>query len=129
MLADDTVENLEGAIRACNEARAALIEALDAAEAYDGDAPSEPSVLEPVEAALENWRDAQQRFMTAVEMSGVPDPATAALLLKTNHGIDSSNARCGLPGASVEGADQPFDLDLTGMKGTILTEAATEYLS
>lgn len=129
MLTDDTVEEFEEAIRACDEARTALTEALDAAEAYEGDVTTEPSVFEPVGAALRNWRDAQQRFMSAVGASGAPDPATAALLLKTNHGVDSSNARCGIPGTDVEGADQPFPLELTGMKGAILTEAATEHLS
>lgn len=132
MLADDTVEELEDAVRACNNARAALSEALERAEAYDGDAASEPSVLEPVGTALADWRDAQQRFMAAVEASSAPDPVTAALLLKTNRGIDPDrcrDARCGIPGTDVEGADQPFDLDVTGSRGTILTQAATEHLS
>jgi hypothetical protein len=129
MLADDTVDELEDAVRACDEARIALVEALDAADARDGDAASEPSTLEPVGTALKEWRDAQQQFMALVDTSGVPDPSTAALLLKTNHGIDASNARCGIPGTDVEGADQPFPLDLAGSQGMVLTQAATTYLS
>jgi hypothetical protein len=81
-----------------------------------------------VGAALSDWRDAQERFMAAVEASGASDPATAALLLKTNHGVDASNARCGIPGTDVEGADQPFPLDLSGAQGMLLTQAATEHL-
>lgn len=128
MLTDETVEELTEAVRACDEARESLVEALNTAEAYDGDALSEPSVMEPVGVAVANWRDAQQQFMTAVSVSGASDPATAALLLKTNHGIDSSNARCGIPGTDVDGADQPFPLDLSGAQGMVLTQAATEYL-
>jgi hypothetical protein len=121
MIDDDTLEELTAAVDACDEAQTALAEALDAAEADDGN-------LDPVGAALANWRDAQEDFMSAVEASGVSDPATAALLLKTNHGVDAANARCGIPGADVEGADQPFPLDLSGTQGMVLTEAATEYL-
>ena len=128
MLTDETVEELTEAVRACDEARESLVEALNTAEAYDGDALSEPSVMEPVGVAVANWRDAQQQFMTAVSVSGASDPATAALLLKTNHGIDSSNARCGIPGTDVDGADQPFPLDLSGAQGMVLTQAATEHL-
>lgn len=128
MLTPETADEMEEAVRACDAAREALIEALDAAEAHDGDATSAPSVLDPVGAALEDWRDAQQRFMALVDASGASDPATAALLLKTNHGLDASNARCGLPGTDVDGADQPFPLDLTGAQGMILTQAATEHL-
>lgn len=129
MLVDDTVDELKDTIQACNEAREALIEALDAAEAHDGDPASEPSVLEPVGQALADWRDAQQQFMATVEASSVSDPATAALLLKTNHGVDASNARCGIPGTDVEGADQPFPLNLSGSEGMVLTQAATEHFS
>lgn len=128
MLDDEPVDDLKEATRACNQARNALVEALEAADASSGDALSDPTVLEPVGDALGAWRDAQQRFMTAVEASGVSDSATAALLLKTNHGVDASNARCGLPGTDVDGADQPLDLDLTGRWGGILTRAATEHL-
>lgn len=128
MLEDDTVNDLKKAVHACNDAREALVEALDAADASEGDARSDSSVLEPVGAALATWRDAQLHFMETVEASGVSDPATAALLLKTNHGIDASNARCGLPGTDVDGADQSLDLDLTGRWGGILTQAATEHL-
>ncbi len=127
MLDDDTLDELKDAVRSCNEARTALVEALDRAEVHD-DATSESSVLEPVGAALTDWRDAQQRFMSVVDASGVSDPATAALLLKTNHGIDASNARCGIPGTDVDGADQPFPLDLSGSQGMALTQAATEHL-
>ncbi len=128
MLADDTIDKLEEAVRACDRAREALIEALKAAEAHEGDATTEPAVFDPVGEALQDWRDAQRRFMAAVEGAGVSDPATAALLLKTNHGIDASNARSGIPGTDVEGADQPFPLDLTGSQGMVLTQAAVEYL-
>lgn len=128
MLTDDTIDELKEAVRGCDESREALVEALDAADAHDGDSTSESSVLEPVGAALTDWRNAQQRFMSAVDASGVPDPATAALLLKTNHGVDSSNARCGIPGTDVDGADQPFPLDLSGSQGMALTQAATEHL-
>lgn len=128
MLTDESVEELGEAVQNCDDARKALVEALDAAEKHDGDATVDPSVMEPVGEALTNWRDAQQRFMAAVDVSGVSDPATASLLLKTNHGIDSSNARCGIPGTDVDGADQPFPLDLTGTQGMVLTQAATEHL-
>lgn len=128
MLADDTVDELKNAVHACDEAREALTEALDAAKAHDEDPTSESSVLEPVGTALAEWRDAQERFMAVVDDSGTPDPSTAALLLKTNHGIDASNARCGIPGTDVEGADQPFPLTLSGSEGMMLTQAATERL-
>lgn len=128
MLADDTVDELEDAVRTCDGARDALIAALERAEAYEGDPTAEPSVFDPVGEALEDWRDGQRRFMATVEASGVSDPATAALLLKTNHGIDASNARCGIPGTDVEGADQPFPPDLTGSQGMVVTQAAMEYL-
>lgn len=128
MLADDTVDDLTDAVRACDQAREALLEALDAADASGGGTQSDPSDLVPVGAALEDWRDAQQQFMTAIEDTGASDPATAALLLQTNHGVDASNARCGIPGTDVEGADQPFPLDLSGAQGMALTRAATEHL-
>jgi hypothetical protein len=80
-------------------------------------------ILQPVADALRDWRDAQQAFMNTVEQSGAPNVEMAALLLKSNHGVDSDNARRGLPGASVEGANQPFDVDTTGMRGEVLTRA------
>lgn len=126
MLTDDTVDQLTEAIQACGDARQALVEALDAAAAVDDE--ESVSVLKPVGVALEDWRDAQQQFMGAVDASGVSDPATAALLLKTNHGVDASNARCGIPGTDVDGADQPFPLELTGAQGMLITQAATEHL-
>ena len=128
MLADDTVDELTDAVQACDQAREALSEALDAADASGGGAQPDPSDLAPVAAALEDWRDAQQQFMTAIEDTGASDPATAALLLQTNYGVDASNARCGIPGTDVEGADQPFPLDLSGAQGMVLTRAATEHL-
>lgn len=129
MLDEDALGELTAAVHACDEAREALLNALDAADAHDGDSTSDPSVLEPVGTAIADWRDAQEQFMTVVEASGVSDPATAALLLKTNHGVDASNARCGIPGTDVDGADQPFPLELSGTQGMVLTQAATEYLS
>ncbi|PSQ82289.1 MAG: hypothetical protein BRD41_00585 [Bacteroidetes bacterium QS_1_63_11] len=127
MLADDTVDELTDAVQACDQAREALSEALDAADASGGSTQPDPSDLAPVAAALEDWRDAQRQFMTAIEDTGASDPATAALLLQTNHGVDASNARCGIPGTDVEGADQPFPLDLSGAQGMALTRAATEH--
>ncbi|MFB6277978.1 MAG: hypothetical protein ABEK75_00575 [Salinibacter sp.] len=127
MLADDTVDELTDAVQACDQAREALLEALDAVDTSGGAQP-DSSDLAPVGAALEDWRDAQQQFMTTIEETGASDPATAALLLQTNHGVDASNARCGIPGTDVEGADQPFPLDLSGAQGMALTRAATEHL-
>lgn len=127
MLDDQSLHELKAAVQSCDDARAMLVEALNTADAHD-DALSDPSALDPVGTALAEWRDAQERFMTAVEASGASDPATAALLLKTNHGVDASNARCGIPGTDVEGADQPFPLDLAGSQGMLLTQAATEHL-
>ncbi len=124
MLTDDQVSEMEDAVSACEEARSALIEALDAAE---GDPTDEQ--VQAVGEALEAWRDAQQRFMAAVESSEVPDVSTAGMLLKTNHGVDATEARRGLPGVHVEGADQPFDVDLSGTRGSVLTTAAMEYVS
>lgn len=129
MLSDEEIDKLEKAVEGCDEARARLEDALDAAEAQsDKSATTDPSLLEPVGDALSDWRDSEQQFMNIVEASGAPNPSTAALLLKTNHGVDSSNARRGIPGTSVEGADQPFDIDMTGFRGSVVTEAAMEYL-
>ncbi|WP_263791546.1 hypothetical protein [Salinibacter sp.] len=127
MLPDESIDEIKAAVQACDDARAALVGALDDADAMD-DAPADPAALKPVGQALADWRDAQARFMAAVEAADASDPATTALLLKTNHGVDASNARCGIPGTDVEGADQPFPLDLTGAKGMLVTQAATEHL-
>jgi len=127
MLPDDALDDITAAVQACDEARSALVDALDDADAAD-DALADPAALRPVGKALANWRDAQERFMAAVEAADASDPATTALLLKTNHGVDASNARCGIPGTDVEGTNQPFPLDLTGAKGMLVTQAATEHL-
>jgi len=126
MLSDDHVDDLRTAVKACEAAREDLLSALDdaAAHADPGD-----EHLRAVGAALEAWRDAQQAFGATVEASSVDDVSTAAMLLKMNHGIDATEARRGLPGVSVEGADQPFDVDLSGTRGTVLTTAAMEYVS
>jgi len=125
MLTDEDVSDLQAAVSTCEEARDSLESALSSAEEQED--PGEEH-LEAVGAALENWRDAQRRFMSTVEASDVDDPSTAAMLLKMNHGIDSTEARRGLPGVHVEGADQNFDMDLTGTRGTILTTAAMEHV-
>lgn len=125
MLSDDTIAALEQHATACDEARAALEEALDAAERAG---TLDDNTLRPVAKALKTWRDAQQAFMDAVERSEAPDVPMAALLLKQTADVDVSNARRGLPGASVDNADQPFDIDRTGMRGQALTTAATEVL-
>ncbi|MCS3677054.1 hypothetical protein GGP86_000032 [Salinibacter ruber] len=127
MLPDESIDEIKAAVQACDDARAALVDALDDADTAD-DALADPAALEPVGQALADWRDAQARFMAAVDAADASDPATTALLLKTNHGVDASNARCGIPGTDVEGADQPFPLDLTGAKGMLVTQAATEHL-
>lgn len=125
MLTDDIVSEMEAAVAACDEAREDLEAALESAERQGG---SEEQIQE-VAAALEAWRDAQRRFMEAVERSDAPDVSTATMMLKTNHGTDATNARRGLPGVHVEGTDQPFDVDLSGTRGTTLTTAAMEYVS
>ncbi|MCS3636419.1 hypothetical protein [Salinibacter ruber] len=127
MLPDESIDEIKAAVQACDDARAALVDALDDADAAD-DALADSAALKPVGQALADWRDAQARFMAAVDAADASDPATTALLLKTNHGVDASNARCGIPGTDVEGADQPFPLDLTGAKGMLVTQAATEHL-
>lgn len=126
-MTDETIAELEAAAEACDAAREALEDALAAVDSHDG-APDDEAVLRPVGEALSDWRDGQRRFMAAVEASEAPNLATAAMMLKTNHGIDTTNARRGLPGAAVEGTDKPFDLDLSGTRGTALTTAAMEYI-
>jgi hypothetical protein len=126
MLSDDLVEELRSAVTECEAAREALQSALDDAE---NSPDAEDAQLRAIAEALEAWRDAEQRFMDAVQASEVDDVSTAAMLLKMNHGVDATEARRGLPGASVEGATQPFDLDTTGTRGTLLTTAATEHVS
>lgn len=125
MLSDDTIATLERHAAACDDARAALEDALDEAERAG---TLDTAALRPVGRALKDWRDAQQAFMEAVEQSEAPDVPMAALLLKQTADVDVSNARRGLPGASVEGANQPFDIDMTGMRGQALTTAAMEVL-
>jgi hypothetical protein len=126
MLSDDHVDDLRAAVDTCETAREDLIAALD-----DAAAQSDPGDehLRAVGAALEQWRDAQKQFVATVEASSVDDVSTAAMLLKMNHGVDATEARRGLPGVSVEGADQPFDVDLSGTRGTVLTTAAMDYVS
>jgi len=120
------VARLEAAVEACGTARTALTDALEDIESMaDADADE---ALRPVAAALETWRDAQKRFMTTVEASDVPDVSTAAMLLKMNHGVDATEARRGLPGVPVDGADQPFDLDTSGARGMALTNAAMHHV-
>lgn len=129
MLSDDIVKEMERHVQACDEARAALNRALSTAEGRGLDSPDDrTAALKPVAAALKDWRDAQRRFMETVERSEAPSVPMAALLLKNDAGVDATNARRGLPGASVEGTDQPFDVDLSGIRGQILTEA-TDHLS
>jgi len=123
---DELVSQLEEAVDVCEAAREDLEAALSAAE-QSGD-PTDDH-FQAVADALEDWRDGQQEFMDAVAASDASDVATAAMLLKMNHGVDSMEARRGLPGVPVEGADQSFDMDLTGTRGTLLTTAAMEYVS
>lgn len=130
MLSDDVAQELEQHAEACTAARKALETALDKAESLSHGMPDaeRDALLAPVAEALSDWQAAQQRFMNAVERSEAPNVSTAALLLKNNLEVDTTNARCGLPGAHVDGADQPFVLDLTGTRGQALTTAAMEYL-
>lgn len=126
MLSDDLAQKMEAAAEVCDAARDDLEDALDAVD-QEGAATEEH--LQSIGAALEDWRDGQQTFMALIEEADVPNLSTAAMLLKTNRGIDVSNARRGLPGVPVEGTDQPFDLDLTGRRGGALTEAAMQHVS
>lgn len=117
---------MESAVEACDAAREELEAAIELAESHGG---TEEEHLKSVAAAIEDWRDGQRQFMDAVAESEAPDVSTAAMLLKTNHAIDSSNARRGLPGVHVDGANQPFDLDMTGTRGTVLTTAVMEHVT
>jgi hypothetical protein len=125
MLSDEVVNELEQHVQACDEARSALEDALDRAASAGS---QDDATLEEVARALHTWRTAQERFMETVAKSDVSNVPMAALLLQKHEEIDASNARRGLPGASVEGADQPFDIDLSGQRGSILTTAAMDYL-
>lgn len=126
MLSDESIKELERHVRACDEARASLDAALD--EADDASSAGSDAPLKKVAAILAEWQAAQRRFMQAVEDSEAPDAPMAALLLRNKEEIDATNARMGLPGAYVEGADQPFDMDMSGTRGQVLTTAAMEYL-
>ena len=126
MLSDELVDDMRTAVSDCRAAREDLESALEAA---DGASDAEDAHLRAIAEALEDWRDAERRFMDAVEASEVDDVSTAAMLLKMNHGIDATEARRGLPGLSVDGATQPFDVDMSGTRGTLLTTAAMEYVS
>jgi hypothetical protein len=126
MIDDSIAAKMESAATTCDEARDALENVL-AEVARDGESTDDH--LRSIADALEAWRDGQRTFMQLVEEADVPDLSTAAMLLKTNHGIDVSNVRRGLPGVPVEGADQPFDVDLTGRRGGALTEAAMHHVS
>lgn len=125
-MTDEIVAKMEAAVEACNAAREELELAIESA---DEQGETEEESLRSVAAAIEDWRDGQRQFMDAVSESEAPDVSTAAMLLKTNHGIDSANARRGLPGVHVDGANQPFDLDMTGTRGTVLTTAVMEYVT
>lgn len=130
MLSDDTLDTLESHVDACDDARDALESALDDADALGPDASPDQrqAVYQPIADAFGAWRDAQRAFVEAVEASEAPNVQMAALFLKNDADVDASNARRGLPGAHVDGADQPFDVDLSGTRGQALTTAAMEYL-
>lgn len=126
MFTDTEVSEFETIIEECENAREDLQAAIKAVE--NGDEATDEQ-LRQVAEVLEAWRDAQRRFMEAVDASDAPDVSTAAMVLETNHGIDTAEARRGLPGVHVRGADQPFDLDLSGTPGSVLTTAAMEFVS
>lgn len=123
-LSDDTLSALEQHAEACSAARHSLDTALDAAEQQG----LSKDTLTTIADALRTWQSAQQRFMDAVAASEVTDVSMASLLLKNATGTDPADARCGIPGAYVEGADQPFPVDMTGTRGQALTTAAMEHL-
>jgi len=124
-LSDETIAALERAVADCDAARSDLEDALDAAE--EAGQPTD-NHLRDVAEALTHWQEAQEQFMDAVAESEAPDPSMAAMLLKRTADVDATNARMGLPGAHVDGADQPFELDMTGTRGQALTTAAMNYL-
>lgn len=124
-LSDKTAAALERAAADCDTARSDLEDALDAAE--EAGQPTDDR-LRDVAEALSRWQEAQEAFMEAVAESEAPDPSMAAMLLKRTADVDATNARMGLPGAHVDGADQPFELDMTGTRGQALTTAAMEYM-
>lgn len=126
MISDAIASKMESAAATCDDAREALEDVLTEVEQV-GEATDEH--LQAIADALEAWRDGQRAFMRLVDDADAPDLSTAAMLLKTNRGIDVSNARRGLPGVPVAGTDQPFDVDITGRRGGALTEAAMNYVS
>jgi hypothetical protein len=128
MLSDEIRTEIEEHVRACDRARDALEDALSTAQTRGIEGEKGEEVLRAVGEALGAWRDAQVRFMDAVEKSDAPSVEMAALVLKQNAGIDASNARRGLPGTDVDGADQPFGIDMSGDRGAALTEAAMNHL-
>lgn len=127
MFSDDTVQALEAAVTTCDAARRDLEAALTRAEKSDGDADYDEA-LQAIATAIQEWGAGQEQFAEAVEASNAPDIPMAALLLKNETGTDAMNARRGVPGVSVDGTDQPFDVDLSGMRGSALTDAITTYV-
>lgn len=126
MISDELATQMEAAVTTCDEARDALESALEAVDSADATTDEH---LQAIADALEAWRNGQQAFMQCVDASDAADLSTAALLLKSNRGVDATNARRGLPGVPVEGTDQPFDVDLTGRRGGAVTEAAMTYVT
>ena len=127
MLSDDTLATLDNCAADCDAARSDLESTLARAERADTD-DARAEALKAAADALQDWQNAQQQFMDTVAASNVSDIAMATLLLKNKTGTDAMNARRGLPGASVDGTDQPLDLDLSGMRGSLLMEAVTTHL-
>lgn len=126
MISDATAQKLERAVQDCDEARAAVERLLNSAT---GTSENDEETLTRLANALVRWRKAQRRFMEEIGAADDLDVATAALLLKTNRGVEPANARRGIPGLPVEGTDQPFDLDTTGKRGQALMRAVTEHAS
>ena len=127
MLSDDTVTALESAVDTCDAARRDLEAALTRAEKASDDADHDEA-LQAIATAIQEWGAGQEQFADAVDASSAPDIPMAALLLKNETGTDAMNARRGVPGVSVDGTDQPFDVDLSGMRGSALTDAITTYV-